>query len=170
MSPNWKKIYIYYSRSTRRVLIAQFPTQVCKILIVIKAFHYFSILDYYLKPFHAYEDGNLSWQSAMEVESAALTVHAHIFSPPSSAKRILRRDGDFVLRENFHVNMKQVFDEKGFVPHTVLDLGCSTGLSTLKLLSSFPQARVTGLDLSPYYIAGVLSLLRFQNLYLYVIF
>ena len=33
---------------------------------------------YYLKPFHAYDDGNLSWQAAMEVDSAALTVHAKV--------------------------------------------------------------------------------------------
>ena len=35
-------------------------------------------------------------------------------------------------------------------PQTILDLGCGTGSSTLMLKQAFPQAKVTGLDLSPY--------------------
>ena len=46
--------------------------------------------DYYTKPFHAYEKGNLSWEAAWESEVAARTVHAPIFDPevlpPSSEK------------------------------------------------------------------------------------
>lgn len=36
---------------------------------------------------------------------------------------------------------------------TVCDLGCSTGLSTLELHAAFPEAHITALDLSPYFIA-----------------
>jgi len=64
--------------------------------------------EYYLKPFHAYDEGNLSWQAAMEVESAALTVHAPIFVP----KGDLSINGDFELRDNFHKNMKKNFYAK----------------------------------------------------------
>ena len=109
--------------------------------------------DYYLKPFHAYDDGNLSWKAALEVESAALTVHAHIFSNNAIKNRELSRDGDFMLRDNFHVNMKKMFVDRSFNPTSILDLGCSTGLSTLKLHDSFPTARVIGMDLSVYFLA-----------------
>lgn len=35
----------------------------------------------------------------------------------------------------------------------VVDLGCATGLSSLELLRAFPGAQVTGLDLSPHFLA-----------------
>jgi len=35
-------------------------------------------------------------------------------------------------------------------PRRILDLGCGTGSTTLMLKKAFPQAQVTGLDLSPY--------------------
>jgi len=35
-------------------------------------------------------------------------------------------------------------------PQRILDLGCGTGTSTLMLQQKFPQASITGLDLSPY--------------------
>ena len=37
--------------------------------------------EYYLKPFHAYENGNLSLDVALEFELAAKAVHAPIFDP-----------------------------------------------------------------------------------------
>jgi SAM-dependent methyltransferase len=121
---------------------------------------------YYLKPFHAYDEGNLSWDAAMEVESAALTVHARVFSSDVTT-RGLRCDGDANLRNNFHLNMLEAFREQSFSPTSILDLGCSTGLSTLKLRESFPLSRIIGLDLSPYYLAGALlsSLSRFKSCY-----
>ncbi len=35
-------------------------------------------------------------------------------------------------------------------PKNILDLGCGTGSSTLMLKQAFPEAQVTGLDISPY--------------------
>ena len=35
-------------------------------------------------------------------------------------------------------------------PQNILDLGCGTGSSTIKLKQAFPQAKVIGLDISPY--------------------
>jgi len=105
---------------------------------------------YYLKPFHAYEEGNLSWQAAMEVDSAALTVHAHIYT---DSQKELEKDGDSKLRSNFHSNMKKIFDRNSFSPKKILDIGCSTGLSTFKFLETFPGAEIIGLDLSPYMLA-----------------
>lgn len=102
---------------------------------------------YYLKPFHAYDDGNLCWQAAMEVESAALSVHANLFTPSPKEMEIV---GDFKLRDNFHINLKKIFEKYQFKPSRILDIGCSTGLSTLKFLESFPSVEVIGVDLSPY--------------------
>ena len=77
--------------------------------------------DYYLQPFHAYDEGNLSWQAAMEVESAALTVHAPIFTP---SRQELDKNGDFTLRDNFHKNMCIMFAKNNFKPSRILDIGC----------------------------------------------
>ena len=36
---------------------------------------------YYIKPFHAYEDGNLCLEAALEVSMAAKSVHALVMDP-----------------------------------------------------------------------------------------
>jgi ubiquinone/menaquinone biosynthesis C-methylase UbiE len=38
-------------------------------------------------------------------------------------------------------------------PQDILDLGCSVGMSTLALAEIYPEAKITGLDLSPYFLA-----------------
>lgn len=35
-------------------------------------------------------------------------------------------------------------------PHKIIDLGCGTGSTTMMLKQAFPEAEITGLDLSPY--------------------
>ena len=112
--------------------------------------------EYYQKSFHAYDLGNLCWKAAMEVDCAALTVHAGIYT---SGKDELSRDGDFMLRDKFHKNMLSIFSSIKFVPKRVLDIGCSTGLSTMKCLESFPEAEIIGADFSPY----MLSVAKFQQ-------
>lgn len=87
----------------------------------------------------------------MEVEPAALTVHAPIYTKDRDELDIT---GDFTLRDNFHSKMRQIFTATGFVPKKILDVGCSTGLSTLKLHDSFPQAEIVGMDLSPHMLSG----------------
>ncbi|MBI4784210.1 MAG: class I SAM-dependent methyltransferase [Oscillatoriophycideae cyanobacterium NC_groundwater_1537_Pr4_S-0.65um_50_18] len=99
--------------------------------------------DYYLRTFHAYEQGNLSWDAAMEVEVAAHAVHAKIF-PDAGAK------GDAMLRQSYHAVLQQTLSTP---PQDILDLGCSVGMSTFALQEIYPQAQVTGLDLSPYFLA-----------------
>jgi predicted O-methyltransferase YrrM len=121
---------------------------------------------YYLKPFHAYDEGNLSWQAAMEVESAALSVHSQIFNKPNIDANLksndkekdkfanLNPEGDSLLRSNFHTNMLAILRERSVKVTRIVDIGCSTGLSTMKLLESFSKAAITGVDLSPYMLAG----------------
>lgn len=97
--------------------------------------------EYYLRSFHAYEQGNLSWEAALEVESAAYAVHAKIWADAGA-------QGDSKLRQSYHDVLK-----KSIQAQQILDLGCSVGMSTFALQDVYPQAQVTGLDLSPYYLA-----------------
>ncbi len=99
--------------------------------------------DYYLRSFHAYDSGNLSWQAAFEVEVAAYAVHATIW-PNAGA------EGDTRLRQTYHDILKAQIVE---APEDIVDLGCSVGMSSLALQAAYPQARVTGVDLSPYFLA-----------------
>jgi ubiquinone/menaquinone biosynthesis C-methylase UbiE len=99
--------------------------------------------DYYLTSFHAYEKGGLSWEAAFELEVAAKAVHAGIW-PDAKA------DGDSQLRQSYHNILTAQLPKP---PQDILDIGCSVGLSTFALQEIYPQAHLTGLDLSPYYLA-----------------
>ena len=99
--------------------------------------------EYYLCSFHAYEKGNLSWDAALEVEVASYAVHAQI-CPEDGTK------GDAKLRQSYHDIVKA---QVTIQPQDILDLGCSVGLSTFALQKLYLSAKVTGVDLSPFYIA-----------------
>ncbi|WP_242040998.1 class I SAM-dependent methyltransferase [Leptolyngbya sp. FACHB-261] len=98
--------------------------------------------DYYLTSFHAYEDGNMNLEAALEVEVAAYAVHSRVWSEP-------KRDGDACLRQSYHSLLQQAVP----APQNILDIGCSVGMSTMALQEVYPTAQVVGLDLSPYYLA-----------------
>ncbi len=99
--------------------------------------------DYYLTSFHAYETGNMSWQAAFEVEPAAYAVHAKIWQGAEA-------QGDVKLRQSYHDILKNQIPQE---PQDILDVGCSVGMSTFALQALYPQAKITGLDLSPYFLA-----------------
>lgn len=99
--------------------------------------------DYYTTSFHAYDEGNLGWRPAMEVEVAAKAVHARIWPEAGAA-------GDARLRQSYH-NVLQA--KLPTPPKDIVDLGCGVGMSTETLQAIFPGARLTGVDLSPYFLA-----------------
>ena len=99
--------------------------------------------DYYCCSFHAYDRGNLSWEAAWEVEVAAHAVHAGIWQDVGAA-------GDPRLRSSYH---NILTSQIAVAPKDILDLGCSVGMSTFALQALYPQAKITGLDLSPYFLA-----------------
>ncbi|GAB4329942.1 MAG: class I SAM-dependent methyltransferase [Leptolyngbyaceae cyanobacterium] len=99
--------------------------------------------DYYVTSFHAYEEGNLGWEPALEVEVAAYAVHARIWPEAGAA-------GDSQLRQSYHDVLKAQLPE---APKEIVDLGCSVGMSTFALQTTFPEANLTGVDLSPYFLA-----------------
>jgi ubiquinone/menaquinone biosynthesis C-methylase UbiE len=99
--------------------------------------------EYYLTSFHAYDCGNMGWEPATEVEVAAYSVHARIFDSTG-------KDGDRLLRQSYHNLLKEHIPTP---PSTIVDLGCSVGMSTFALQETYPQAHITGVDLSPYFLS-----------------
>jgi ubiquinone/menaquinone biosynthesis C-methylase UbiE len=99
--------------------------------------------EYYLRPFHAYEGGDLSWKAAWELEVAARTVHAGIWQDAGA-------EGDAKLRQSYHDILKTQLPNQ---PQNILDLACGVGLSTFAMQEIYPNAKITGLDLSPYFLA-----------------
>lgn len=101
---------------------------------------------YYTRSFHAYDEGNLGWLPAMEVSAAARSVHARIWAQPDERGGV---KGDASLRESYHQVLKEVLPTE---PAQIVDLGCSTGLSSFALQKSYPSAQITGVDLSPHFL------------------
>ncbi|MEL6903407.1 MAG: class I SAM-dependent methyltransferase [Cyanobacteria bacterium J06606_4] len=102
---------------------------------------------YYTTSFHAYEEGNLGWLPAMEVDVAARAVHARIW-PEDDARSGVR--GDASLRASFH----QILQTRlSTAPERIVDLGCGVGASSSALQDTFPTAHITGVDLSAYFLA-----------------
>ncbi|MBW4495155.1 MAG: class I SAM-dependent methyltransferase [Oscillatoria princeps RMCB-10] len=99
--------------------------------------------DYYLRSFHAYDKGDLCWEAATEAEVAARTVHATIW-PNAGAQ------GDAMLRKSYHDILQASLP---VAPRAIADLGCSVGMSTFALQDVYPEAKLTGVDLSPYFLA-----------------
>ncbi len=56
----------------------------------------------------------------------------------------------YVLPPNEAWVRQGLIDSIKGTPRRILDLGCGTGSTTLMLKQAFPQAQLTGLDLSPY--------------------
>nr|XP_027060945.1 uncharacterized protein LOC113687559 [Coffea arabica] len=146
----------------------------------------------YLNPFHAYDEGNLSWlimcimvdlicfssnaeavsgvltsvevkhrdfdtfhneilqQAAAEAEAATMSMMRRAIPYASSldeANQIVRGNWLNAIEEHH-----RKYSEDNIV-REILDIGCSVGVSTRCLADKFPNARVTGLDLSPYFLA-----------------
>ena len=99
--------------------------------------------DYYLRAFHAYDEGNLCWQAAWEQEVAARAVHANAWPEAGT-------EGDDRLRQSYHQVLQEYVAP---APKDILDVGCGAGLSAFAIQQAYPEARVTGLDLSPYFLA-----------------
>jgi ubiquinone/menaquinone biosynthesis C-methylase UbiE len=103
--------------------------------------------DYYNRPFHAYDKGNLCWDAAFEAESATYAMALRVWPNDNLTWKAAQAR----LRSSFHQVLAQT------ITHSVdriLDIGCSVGISTLALHRYYqaqnPSVTTTGLDLSPY--------------------
>ncbi|XP_061367318.1 uncharacterized protein LOC133310403 isoform X2 [Gastrolobium bilobum] len=106
--------------------------------------------DYYLNPFHAYDEGNLTWLAAAEAEAATMSMARRAVPNASSvdeANQILHGNWLHAIDQH-HIQ----YSETSMIGD-ILDIGCSVGVSTRYLADKFPTAKVTGLDLSPYFLA-----------------
>ncbi|CAK9259820.1 unnamed protein product [Sphagnum jensenii] len=106
--------------------------------------------DYYLKEFHAYADGNLSWKAASEVAPATLSMVLHTIPTAKTAAEAAERvRGAWLWAIEDHHRAHS----NGLGVSAILDVGCSTGESTQALAAGFPDAELVGLDLSPHFLA-----------------
>lgn len=102
-----------------------------------------TIPEYYYAPIHAYKDGNLCWESAMEEDLWSKLMIAPLYNNAL--------DGDVQMRQMWLKITGSVIDNE---PIKATDLGCGTGLSMYMLDSKFPSLEtVTGVDLSTYKLA-----------------
>jgi len=102
-----------------------------------------TIPDYYYAPIHAYKDGNLCWESAMEEDLWSKLMIAPLYDNAL--------DGDVQMRQMWLKITGSVIEGE---PKKATDLGCGTGLSMYMLDSKFPSLeKITGVDLSTYKLA-----------------
>lgn len=102
-----------------------------------------TIPDYYYAPIHAYRDGNLCWESAMEEDLWSKLMIAPLYNNAL--------DGDVQMRQQWLRITARALKGR---PQFATDLGCGTGLSMYMLDSMWPSLEhVTGVDLSTYKLA-----------------
>lgn len=102
--------------------------------------------DYYRSKFHAYDQGNLCWDAALEQLVAGKGVGVRNF--PAYGK-----EGEDHMRSLHEAAIVRLgaYVAPG---STIVDLGCGTGTSSRRLAALFPQAsRVIGVDASPHFLA-----------------
>lgn len=101
------------------------------------------IPDYYYAPIHAYKDGNLCWESAMEEDLWSKLMIAPLYNNAL--------DGDVQMRQKWLSITNAAVEEP--IKYAT-DLGCGTGLSMYMLDSKWPTIeKVVGVDLSTYKLA-----------------
>ena len=87
---------------------------------------------YYQVPFHAYDEGNLCWQAAFEAASATYSMGLRVWKDED----LTWQEAHQRLRHSFYQILEQ------YTPATVdtiLDLGCSVGISTRSLHQYFSR-------------------------------
>ena len=105
---------------------------------------------YYEQAFHAYPEGNLGWLPAAEVEAATAAMALRTFKDPALTPAAAQAK----LRGNIMDRVNEFRREQGCRPvEAALDVGASAGVSARALADAFPSASVTGLDLSPFFLA-----------------
>lgn len=104
------------------------------------------IPDYYYAPIHAYKEGNLCWESAMEEDLWSKLMIAPLYNNAL--------DGDVQMRQQWLTITNRVVGRKLTPPRFATDLGCGTGLSMYMLDSKWPSIQeVHGIDMSIYKLA-----------------
>lgn len=107
--------------------------------------------EYYTQEFHAYSEGNLNWQAAVECESATMSIALRVW-PKESLTASQAQDR---WRNSFTNTIKDYIKSNNLRSiNNILDVGCSVGISTFYVHDAFPAAKVIdGLDLSPHFLS-----------------
>lgn len=99
--------------------------------------------NYFLKPFHGYDTGNMNWDAAKECEGATISMSVNYW-PNSSPE-----ESELWLRTNYTNTMKEYIYKD---PEYILDIGSSIGIGTEFIKKAFNTSHVQGLELSPYFV------------------
>jgi ubiquinone/menaquinone biosynthesis C-methylase UbiE len=107
--------------------------------------------DYYKLPFHAYSEGNLCWEAALEAPSATYAMALRVWPKENLTWETAHKR----LRGSFHEVLATYGPQQ---VRDILDIGCSVGISTLELHRYYQQKQghpvgTVGVDLSPYMLA-----------------
>jgi SAM-dependent methyltransferase len=110
---------------------------------------------YYTVPFHAYGEGNLGWLPAFECESATMSMALRVWKAEAEAGLLAPGPAQQRLRDGYLDALCAYRTAAGLTQplHDIVDVGCSVGVSTQYLAARFPDARLVGIDLSPYFLA-----------------
>lgn len=119
--------------------------------ITIQDYSDVSYPEYYKQSFHAYTDGNLSYDAAVEQELASRAVGARNFPQFGEC-------GEDVFRGAFDKALSELGatihdSDESTTEKVIVDMGCGTGTSTRRLAKQYPEVdRLIGIDLSPYFV------------------
>lgn len=119
--------------------------------ITIKDYSDVTYPEYYKQSFHAYTDGNLSYDAAVEQELASRAVGARNFPQFGEC-------GEDVFRGAFDKALSELganicHSNESTTEKVIVDMGCGTGTSTRRLAKQYPDVnRLIGIDLSPYFV------------------
>jgi ubiquinone/menaquinone biosynthesis C-methylase UbiE len=104
---------------------------------------------YYTRPFHGYDEGNLNWLAACELEASTESMSSGYFSDVSPSEGAAR------MRQTFASNIETFAAKHKARPLVdALDMGCSIGISTEETLARVASAEAAiGVDLSPYFLS-----------------
>jgi ubiquinone/menaquinone biosynthesis C-methylase UbiE len=108
---------------------------------------------YYTQPFHGYDEGNLNWKAAHELWAATSSMCLSYYDGMSwqdSQEKYRGAARDHIVD---YWQTATSSDGTAASPQSLLDLGCSGGLSTYEMTRAFPGVEATGVDLSPHFLS-----------------
>ncbi len=137
---DWDKLTDYYKVPTNFAELQEWKSKMENLSVVYPA--------YFLQPFHGYDEGNMNWLAAQENEAASLSMCANYW------KGVCAADSERWVRYNVTSNINSYLGNEDNLIDSILDVGCSGGISTEYLKRGFPRvSNIYGLDLSPYFIS-----------------
>ena len=104
--------------------------------------------EYYTQPFHAYDQGNLNFDAAYECESATMSMALRVWP----TEDLTAEEAQERLRSSFLDAVSAYIGSAGH-PRRCLDVGCSVGVSSFYMADKWPDAAITGIDLSPHFLS-----------------